>query len=57
MLKLQGIRLAATVLAAAWRLLLKGTTVLVGVDEENDELTFEAFETPEQPPAELAEQE
>ena len=34
-----------------------GTTVLVGVDEESDELTFEAFETPEQPPAELAEQE
>ncbi len=34
-----------------------GTTVLVGADEENDELTFEAFETPEQPPAEMAEQE
>ncbi len=34
-----------------------GSTVLVGVDEENDELTFEVFETPDQPPAELAEQE
>jgi ATP-dependent Clp protease ATP-binding subunit ClpC len=34
-----------------------GTTVLVGFDEENDELTFEAFETPDQPPAEMAEQE
>ncbi len=34
-----------------------GTTILVGVDEESDELSFEAFETPEQPPAEMAEQE
>jgi ATP-dependent Clp protease ATP-binding subunit ClpC len=34
-----------------------GSTVLVGLDEENDELTFEAFETPDQPPAEMAEQE
>ena len=33
-----------------------GTTVLVGLDEENDELTFEAFETPQQPPAEMVEQ-
>jgi ATP-dependent Clp protease ATP-binding subunit ClpC len=32
-----------------------GSTVLVGVDEDNDELTFEAFETPDQPPAEMAE--
>ena len=34
-----------------------GTTILVGVDEEADELSFEAFETPDQPPAEMAEQE
>jgi len=36
---------------------VSGTTILVGVDEETDELSFEAFETPEQPPAEMAEQE
>ena len=34
-----------------------GTTVLVAVDEDSDELTFEAYETPEQPPMEMAEQE
>jgi ATP-dependent Clp protease ATP-binding subunit ClpC len=33
-----------------------GTTILVGFDAENDELTFEAFSTPETPPVELAEQ-
>ncbi len=33
-----------------------GSTVLVGVDEENEELTFESIETPETPPVELAEQ-
>ena len=32
------------------------TTVLVGLDKENDELTFEAFSTPETPPVEMAEQ-
>ncbi len=31
-----------------------GSTILVGLDEENEELTFEAFETPEQPSVELA---
>ena len=34
-----------------------GTTVLVGVDEESDALTFESFSTPDTPPVELAEQE
>jgi ATP-dependent Clp protease ATP-binding subunit ClpC len=34
-----------------------GITVLVGLDEEADELTFESFSTPETPPVELAEQE
>ena len=32
------------------------TTVLVGLDEENEELTFEAFSTPESSPVEMAEQ-
>jgi ATP-dependent Clp protease ATP-binding subunit ClpC len=32
-----------------------GSTVLVGVDEENGELTFEAIETPDTPPMEMAE--
>jgi ATP-dependent Clp protease ATP-binding subunit ClpC len=31
-----------------------GSTVIVGLDEENDELTFEAVEAPDQPPVELA---
>ncbi len=34
-----------------------GSTILVGLDEEEDQLTFEAFETPEQPTVELAESE
>ena len=33
-----------------------GTTVLVGLDAENEELTFEAFSTPETPSVEMAEQ-
>ncbi|MGI9611017.1 MAG: ATP-dependent Clp protease ATP-binding subunit [Acidimicrobiia bacterium] len=33
-----------------------GTTILVGLDSENEELTFEALSTPETPPVELAEQ-
>jgi ATP-dependent Clp protease ATP-binding subunit ClpC len=33
-----------------------GTTILVGLDEENEELTFEALSTPDSPPVELAEQ-
>jgi len=32
-----------------------GSTVLVGFDEENGELTFEAIETPDTPPMEMAE--
>jgi ATP-dependent Clp protease ATP-binding subunit ClpC len=32
-----------------------GTTIFVGLDEENDELTFESIETPETPPIEMAE--
>ncbi len=32
-----------------------GTTILVGLDTENDELTFEAFSTPDTPPVEMAE--
>ena len=32
------------------------TTVLVGLDEENEELTFEAVSTPESSPVEMAEQ-
>jgi ATP-dependent Clp protease ATP-binding subunit ClpC len=32
-----------------------GSTVLVGLDEENGELTFEAIETPDAPPMEMAE--
>ncbi len=31
-----------------------GSTVLVGLDTENEELTFEAIETPDVPPVELA---
>jgi ATP-dependent Clp protease ATP-binding subunit ClpC len=34
-----------------------GSTVLVDVDLESDELTFEAFETPNAPPMEMADQE
>ncbi len=34
-----------------------GTTILVGLDEENDELTFESIETPQSPPVEMAENE
>ena len=34
-----------------------GSTILVGLDEESEELTFEAFETPDQPTVELAESE
>jgi ATP-dependent Clp protease ATP-binding subunit ClpC len=33
-----------------------GTTVLVGLDAENEELTFEAFSTPDTPPVEMVEQ-
>jgi ATP-dependent Clp protease ATP-binding subunit ClpC len=33
-----------------------GTTILVGLDEENEELTFEALSTPDTPPVEMAEQ-
>ncbi len=33
-----------------------GTTVLVGLDAENEELTFEAFSAPETPSVEMAEQ-
>jgi ATP-dependent Clp protease ATP-binding subunit ClpC len=33
-----------------------GTTILVGLDAENEELTFEAFSTPETPSVEMAEQ-
>ncbi len=32
-----------------------GVTILVGLDEENDELTFESIEAPEVPPVEMAE--
>jgi ATP-dependent Clp protease ATP-binding subunit ClpC len=31
-----------------------GSTILVGLDEQNDELTFESIETPEVPPVEMA---
>jgi hypothetical protein len=31
-----------------------GTTILVGFDTENEELTFEAFSTSDTPPVELA---
>jgi ATP-dependent Clp protease ATP-binding subunit ClpC len=34
-----------------------GTTILVGLDTENDELTFEGITSPESPPVELAGQE
>jgi ATP-dependent Clp protease ATP-binding subunit ClpC len=34
-----------------------GSTILVGLDEDSEELTFEAFETPDQPTVELAESE
>ena len=34
-----------------------GTTILVGLDEENGELTFEGISSPETPPVELAGQE
>ena len=33
-----------------------GTTILVGLDEENEELSFEAVSAPSTPPVELAEQ-
>ena len=33
-----------------------GTTILVGLDEEEEELTFEAFSAPNTPPVEMAEQ-
>jgi ATP-dependent Clp protease ATP-binding subunit ClpC len=33
------------------------TTILVGLDEENEELTFESIETPQLPPVEMAENE
>ncbi len=32
-----------------------GSTVVTDVDEENEELTFEAVEAPDQPPVEMAE--
>jgi len=32
-----------------------GTTIVVDVDEENEELTFEAVDTPDGPPVEMAE--
>ncbi len=34
-----------------------GSTILVGLDSENDELTFECIETPDVPPVEMAESE
>src|SRR5690606_38689662 len=34
-----------------------GSTILVGLDEENQELTFEAIEAPNSPPMELADSE
>jgi ATP-dependent Clp protease ATP-binding subunit ClpC len=34
-----------------------GSTILVGLDSENEELTFECIETPDVPPVEMAESE
>ena len=34
-----------------------GMTILVGLDSENDELTFEGISSPNTPPVELADQE